>query len=396
MNKSVYQYLLPVWDLSFIFWFTVAFMYGNSRLVTLSLVVFLGISVAVVLLKGKFKISSIPVLYAIFIFVCFLNLKLGYSIRPSMSSATISTLLKGLLFMLASYYYASMRGANKFAYIFAKSTLVATVVMYTLNLVLTGSIVIRGQGAFNANALAVASAFSICYVIFKGKAKSAVGVLEIAWLSLFCLAAGTRKAFVAIAVILVVYILLKAPKKILLNLLYAAIIIGVGYFCLTKIPFIYNSIGYRFESLFKMLGGGTGDGSAESRQAYIDLALKYYKRRPIFGYGVNTFRTLEGAHGNYSHNNYVELLFSTGIVGTVTFYLIHLWVLISGISQYIKHRSQNALLSIAFVIATLVSDIAWVSYHERTLMIFVLLCYVLSRKEASDDEKTVTNTRKSI
>lgn len=396
MNKSVYQCLIPLWDLSFIFWFAVAFIYGNSLLVTLALALFMGLSVAVLLLKGKFKIPAIAVFYAFFIFICLLNVRLGYSMRPTDSMAMVSTMLKGLLFMCVTCYYAAMRGTGKFLDIFVNSTLLGSVAIYVLNLLATGSLIIREQGAFNANTFAVASAFAVCYIIFKDGHRTLIGGAKIAWFLLFCLAAGTRKAIVAIIVILAVYMILKSPKKLLLNMVYVGVFVAATYFLLTKIPFVYESIGYRFVSLLKMLEGGSGDSSAESRQMYIDLALKYFENRPMWGHGINCFKLLDGANETYSHNNFTELLFGVGIIGAVSYYLMHLWVLLAAIVNYLKHKSQNALISIAFIIGVVVTDIAWVAYYERTIVIFVILCYVLLNEERNDGEKNTETSKESI
>ena len=396
MDKSVYQSLAPLWDLSFIFWFVVAFIYGNSPLVTVALFIFFGVSCCALALKGQFKISPMSVIYVALVLVAFVNLKMGYSIYPTNSSAMIKTMLKSLLFMCVAYYYAGMRGTKKFADIFVVSSGIGSVSIFVLNFMSSGSLVIRDQGFFNANGLAVASAFSVCYLIFNGRFKKAGDVISIIWFAMFFLISGTRKALLVIAVSIVVYILVRAPKKLVINLLYLVIIFGIGYLILTKVPFIYDAIGYRFESLLKTVDGGKGDGSAESRQMYIELVMKYYKQRPIWGHGVNTFRTLDGSHGSYSHNNYVELLFSVGIVGTVTYYLIYVWILVTAIAKYVKYHSRNALMAIAFIIAFAVNDIAMVSYYERGMFIILILCYMLTRCEKNDYGENKKSVNESV
>ena len=395
MNKSAYQFLVPLWDLSFIFWFTVAFIYGNSPLVTLALALFLGISFAILILKGKPKFTAVFIIYAVFIFICWLNIRLGYSIHETISRAMISTLLKGLLFMCFAYYYASMRGPEKFANIFASAATVCSVVIYGINFLSTGAIIMRGNSAVNANATAVAAAFSICYLVLFDKVKKPSVKAVVCWLIFFCIASGTRKAFIAIVVIMAVYICLKAPKRLIYNVFAVLLILGAAYVILMKIPFIYNAIGYRIESLIVTLQGGTGDESSMSRQSYIELALKYFKDRPVLGHGINCFRVLDGAHETYSHNNYVELLFSVGIVGTVSYYLMYVYVLIRGLARYILTGSKYALISIAFIIAFAVNDIAVVSYYERIAIIVVILCCVLQNAEKSN-EQICENNKESV
>ena len=56
----------------------------------------------------------------------------------------------------------------------------------------------------------------------------------------------------------------------------------------------------------------------------MQTGIDIFKQRPIFGAGADAVRSYLGYAGNknvsYSHSNYIELLASFGIVGTLIYY----------------------------------------------------------------------------
>ena len=187
-----------------------------------------------------------------------------------------------------------------------------------------------------------------------------------------------RKSLLAIAVGLLVYFCLKYPQKIFKIVFISAIIFAVAYICLMEIPFLYDSIGHRMESLFSLMAGGEGDDSAEARQEFIELGMKYFRMSPALGNGLNCFTLLTWT---YSHNNYVELLFSVGVLGTVAYYLMYVSVAVRAIRQYSRRRSNASILAITLIVVCLLMDIAMVSYYERSAILFLILCNTLSKEK---------------
>ena len=138
--------------------------------------------------------------------------------------------------------------------------------------------------------------------------------------------------------------------------------------------------------MISLLLGEGGDASAEARAGLIELGLSYFAKSPWLGNGINCFHMLDEAYGVYSHSNYVELLFSVGILGTISYYAMFIPVINSARKRYFKGRKNDTILCIGMVIALLFIDIALVSYYERTNLILILICYALL-KNTENGEK---------
>ena len=87
------------------------------------------------------------------------------------------------------------------------------------------------------------------------------------------------------------------------------------------VPFLYKVIGFRFSGFFNgLFGGEFEESSAISRNIMLETALKLVQNNPLFGYGLNTFQTFQGSFGTWSHNNYLEILVSGGILPLLIYY----------------------------------------------------------------------------
>lgn len=147
-----------------------------------------------------------------------------------------------------------------------------------------------------------------------------------------------------------------------------------------KVPFLYNLLGYRIESLFYFLStSGTEEGSINIRVAMIQYGIECFKSKPILGYGMDNYRVLYGAYAGwatYSHNNYIELLVGIGLIGTVIYYSLYLICLRNGLRQ-------GDLLSKYFMgvlLILLICDISTVSYDNYATQLLLCLGYEALRR----------------
>ena len=134
-----------------------------------------------------------------------------------------------------------------------------------------------------------------------------------------------------------------------------------------------------------MLQGESGASSEETRQQFIKLGMLYFKERPFTGYGLDTFRILPGSYGTYSHNNYVELLYGVGIVGTCVYYFMYLDLLIRFIHRRFTNANTLNIIAISFIMISLMIDYAMVTYYERaSLSILVIIATINMKFKASN------------
>lgn len=381
------QLLKTIWNFSFVFWFVTEFTITHSIVAQIALALFGAITALMIIADKKIKMSVIFLFYSLFVIVCYLNIALGYSIAPGLSKNLLSTLIKNLIFLVILYNYIVAQNIDNFKKIFIFSTTSAAVILLIVTYVSTGSFILRGEASLiNSNSLAVCAAFTVCWIIASEKKLRLSDGLYISILSLFFILSGTRKAIIALVLGVIVYLCLKHPKRLFRNVIIIIAVLGGGYFLLIKVPFLYNAMGNRIESFVDLLLGNAGDGSAETRRRFIELGLHHFKQNPIIGFGINTFQTIPGAYGTYSHNNYVELLFSVGLIGTVTYYLMHGFALLRSIKQYFIKRTNNIIITITFIIILIAMDVGMVSYYSRSSLMFIVICYTLSERIKSKDE----------
>ena len=118
------------------------------------------------------------------------------------------------------------------------------------------------------------------------------------------------------------------------------------------------------------------DVSVNQRFYYIVKAFEYWVENPILGIGLDQFRVLNNS--SYSHNNFLELLATTGLLGFIFYYLPHFLILKTYFLS--KKNKSNLEYSIFFLIIVLISDIAAVNYFEKPFwLIFTIILFISSK-----------------
>lgn len=87
----------------------------------------------------------------------------------------------------------------------------------------------------------------------------------------------------------------------------------------------------------------TGNNSDDVRYDMIREAGVLFAQRPLTGHGMQSFSLL-GSYGTYSHNTYLELLASLGLLGVVTFLLPFL------VSPLLLRYHRTATLLVLFLL----------------------------------------------
>ena len=189
------------------------------------------------------------------------------------------------------------------------------------------------------------------------------------------LSAG-RKFFVVPFIFLYVMLLLKkdkkGKKKFFLYSVLIAILVLIVWNLIMEVDVFYDAIGIRFE---RLISGQDGSGAIRSKM--IDLAMTQWTKRPLIGYGFDSFKYYaQVAVGQffYSHCNYTELLYNGGII----LFGVYYWVYYKIIATAIRLKNYDNSL-IAFAVASAVSlfvfDYGSVSYSltfVQTILMFSL------------------------
>ncbi len=190
---------------------------------------------------------------------------------------------------------------------------------------------------------------------------------------------GTRKGIVAFLIGMVLLLLMKAkkPTEMFGKIFLIAILLLAIYFIIMQVPVLYNSIGYRIESLLSGLNGGETDDSTFGRMYMLEAAWKTFLNYPILGVGQDGFRYVNSYALTYSHNNYVEILANLGIIGFVFYYGLYFWMLKKSIKLG-KYKD----LPICILIIILVLDLGAVSYGTEVtyILLGIVFGFIVSKK----------------
>ena len=97
------------------------------------------------------------------------------------------------------------------------------------------------------------------------------------------------------------------------------------------------------------------------------------------GVGINnpsvyTF-FLYGKENYYLHNNYIELLAGTGIIGLLAYYSMYLYVAYNLIRYRDFHSNEYVMVLILFL-SQIVMDMGMVSYESKSTYFYMMLFYL--------------------
>ncbi len=226
-------------------------------------------------------------------------------------------------------------------------------------------------------------------VYFYTKTKKIIKLLPIALFGVVVIMSGSRKAIVFLCLSVFIFLFLSQngnilkKTKILVSAVITVFIIGM---LVINVPYLYNLVGYRFVGY--VTGVTTGEfteTSANSRNNMKEVAIELIKKEPIKGHGIDTYRRFPGSYNTWSHNNYLELLVSCGIIIMPIYYWYHLYAL--GALWRIRKRNSIANVFIAMVICILIFDSISVTYMSRIDQPWLFLSAVLVSKINQSNEE---------
>ena len=184
---------------------------------------------------------------------------------------------------------------------------------------------------------------------------------------------GSKKSLLLLIVVAFLLIALKEKKKIVLRTIWAVIIVGAAGFVLYRLG-VMNLVLRRFNDALS----GT-DVSTNDRQLFIEFGIEKFKERPLLGYGIEHFGLLfEQAYGviEPSHNNYIQLLTSFGLVGLFLWYGAYIYFFVVGVKNFYTNNIAPILVLIS--VMTLVNDITTTTLINKFTYILLALCFAIT------------------
>lgn len=250
----------------------------------------------------------------------------------------------------------------------------------------------------NANVFGLCAAYLFGFVLFaakKAKWRKIIWNVAAVALVVIVLLTGSRKSLITVVLFFVAFFLFWTPEKgsidMLLRILGVLALIVVALLIIMNVDVFYNAVGKRIESLLTyVFTGEEADTSAITRTNMINIALDLFLgKNPMFGIGLNNFKYVSG-YMTYSHNNYVELLCSLGVVGILVYYGPMLYFAIRAFILWRK-RVPGAILPLTILVLQFVNDIGQVSYYTFSIHIFLGIAigyvYLMDKQQRQKEEK---------
>lgn len=312
-------------------------------------------------------------------YIIVLLLSIIYSVESNYSTVKTFQVLKSLIF--TNIFILYMNSEEKIEKIFKYFIISGFILIFRIILVFPidklGKVKIYTGTLFNANEIGfklLISLLFILYFIFIKKNKSIFFIFGLIILCVFLISTGSRTVFaIGIFEIFSLFLFSRKNKKELIFFLFITIIIT--YIFLEKflrIPVIYNILGQRIETLLNVFTGkGKVDNSSIVRINMIKDGIKLFLEKPFLGYGIDTYKFLT-PYKMYSHNNYIELLVGMGILGTIVYYFIYIFIFIKII---LKKREELLIFNI-LILVNLIIDLTTVTYYDRSNIFIIAFSFL--------------------
>lgn len=370
-----------------------AFSYGSLRMLnSYALYLFLGVSAFCVFFKRRFKFNGMVlslILYAILMAVGTLYTPADTSVAEdtlylyiTMAVVAICAIQciddqQDIKHIMTAFMWA---GVALVIYVYAQYGNEFWALLQENENAANTNINRLGDEYVNANMIGMCAAISVIIAVFKliyeknPLWKKVLYAAIIVFCFIMAMASASKKGVLMLAVAAFGIWLYSAfgnrnILRQLRNILILCFAFVAVYLLIINVP-IFSGIALRIESLFETLSGTSSNKSDLTRMYMVEKGIEVWWDHPIFGAG-----TVASDHyfGVYAHNNYVELLMNSGMVGLIVFYMPQF----SAFANYfINHRvykskSKHSALLFALLLAIFACSVGMVYYYERYFMVLI-------------------------
>lgn len=248
-------------------------------------------------------------------------------------------------------------------------------------------------GVYSHNDVSLVAATSVLFLMYfyMKNERFHFHKAQIIYLSMFVILTGARKSFLLIVLALLIYPMLFSKIEAFSPLVFmktcfkvvgAILVVLLIFYILLTNNFLYDVIGRRFEGYFIGLSSSQFmESSASTRQIMIETAKLLIARKPMIGYGLNTFRMFEGSFNTWSHNNYLELWVSGGIIPVIIYYSYYFIIIKKLLMIKLDNMAGMFLVYMSFLF---VHDYLSVSYISRYVMFMLVLVnvFIISKERS--------------
>jgi O-antigen ligase len=232
----------------------------------------------------------------------------------------------------------------------------------------------------NTNSWGIRLAFSIAFAILniyytKQKKLKVVFAIIVVASFIVILITGSRRSLLLSLLSFCILLLGHNPSQIKkLKVVFIIIsVLLIVYRLVMVVPQFYAIVGSRIdEALASFYSEGTV--LDNSRNEMIEVGLELFWERPLTGWGLGTFEEASGLGHPYCHNNYVELLFASGVIGFITYYSLLVSIIVRGIKQ----RDNGKQFSVMVVLMRFILISGYVTVDYTSLFNHLIISITLS------------------
>lgn len=368
-----------VMHITWILWLFFVIAFSDSITVYANLCAIIMMMIAAIYILQTHSLYIPKQLYSIILFGVFATVSVVWSLDSDTTTIRAITTWRMIALLVLMANYVRFSGDGKFLYtgieIAGNITALYTIRYYGIaglrQLGATTGFRI-GVGFVNENALGIFLVVSAIITMYQAiHRREYKRILLMVLPLLVSLLTASRKVLI-ILIVSIAFILWRelsqsdeARTKIRIVLIIAVALVIVGYVYQSPIAAVLR---VRIES---MLGKTSSvDQSMLNRVSMVSIGFDQFKKTPILGCGIGASSVL--TNGTYLHNNYIELLATSGIIGFILYYGYYFSCFICLIR--IKNASETIDISLLLLLICMITDFASVSYFSKTqYMLFIVI-----------------------
>lgn len=353
------------------------------------------ISLILFITSNKFRINKYIIWITIFNFVLIASIL--WSTEPKYSMDIIKgAIVKGTVLCFISILTYNKRNLFIVLKLFLIASLINSVyILYNIDFTTIGIIRI-GAGSlgeeWNSNIIGMLMAFSTYISYFlsineinkRSRVKYYICILIFTFIVLF---SGSRKALMILIISNMSFYFLYKKNKFY-SIFKISIICFLVYYLIMNIPELYYIVGRRIESLLaQFTGNGFVDNSTQVRMSMIEYGVYWFQKKPILGYGIDNYKYLYAnmvGDYMYSHNNYIELLVGTGVIGILSYYSMYIYIFMKSISK----KNIFSIFVMVAIITLSITEVGLVSYSLFYIQFLICISYSIL-DEVKDEFKII-------
>lgn len=238
-----------------------------------------------------------------------------------------------------------------------------------------------GQNQIYYSCILIYAINIMIYRIFASKKKK---IYILASLFLYCcgLLTAIKKCMVIPLVFIFIFLFFRYKNRVLKLLIsflvMIFILIIICYLVWKYVPSMYSRIMALVEDYINGIIGDPLGNSFSQRKWLRQEAWRLFKLNPIVGVGIGQFRFYAATYGVdlYAHNNFLEILANTGLIGFIIYYGNIINMAFSSFMTSIKSKYTKSIfdiLIISFLLAMFVMEYGQVDYYQSYLIFFLAL-----------------------